>query len=388
MSSQQTITQILGKEKFIKADLLLKAKELKIKGYSTLSVAALSDAIVNIINNPQAPSSSQPSTDEQVATEQKLAGEIQHGTSSAKKKKTIPKVLKNSVWDKYIGQDKGIGNCFSCQANIDSKHFECGHIISEQEGGDITLDNLRPVCGLCNKSMGTVNMHDFIQKLKSNSKLIDIRDIAKDCGFIFELPPQKQNAYSYSNIPIFELPRMRGYKTEYDDESLIAKINYSTLNFDFLKTAKIYCRVEKIKNFLAKYNITSEEDILYITIPRQHIVMNQYDDFCKINIEKMIAKLISSGQIIIDADLQKIKTHTVDEIDKSEIIETCNCPHQLFRNMTNVYNDMEEYNRFNRGLNISGYSIINYNCQSCGKVIKGNENKYKLQLTHNTDFRW
>jgi hypothetical protein len=79
-------------------------------------------------------------------------------------RKTIPKALKNQVWDQYIGKDKGIGNCECCKKEIDSKHFECGHIIAVSTGGQDTIDNLRPICSLCNKSMGKMNMTEFCDK--------------------------------------------------------------------------------------------------------------------------------------------------------------------------------------------------------------------------------
>ena len=65
------------------------------------------------------------------------------------------------VWDKYIGKEKGIGKCYSCSENIDSKNFEAGHIIPEAKGGPTNIDNLRPICSCCNKSMGTQNMDEF-----------------------------------------------------------------------------------------------------------------------------------------------------------------------------------------------------------------------------------
>ena len=85
-----------------------------------------------------------------------------------RRRKTIPKKLKCMVWDQHIGKQNGIGKCFVCQDNIDSKHFEVGHIISVKKGGTDTLDNLKPVCELCNKSslraMGTENMMDYKKK--------------------------------------------------------------------------------------------------------------------------------------------------------------------------------------------------------------------------------
>ena len=43
-------------------------------------------------------------------------------------------------------------------------NFECGHIIPESKGGETTQDNLLPICGLCNKSMATKNMNEFIKE--------------------------------------------------------------------------------------------------------------------------------------------------------------------------------------------------------------------------------
>lgn len=84
---------------------------------------------------------------------------------------SIPKTIKALVWNEYIGEDKGIGACYVCQSKLDSKHFECGHIKAKVKGGSDTIDNLRPVCSLCNKSIGTKNMNDFkAQYFVSNNK--------------------------------------------------------------------------------------------------------------------------------------------------------------------------------------------------------------------------
>jgi 5-methylcytosine-specific restriction endonuclease McrA len=80
------------------------------------------------------------------------------------KKQHIPKKLKNMIWDKYVGKEKGIGQCYCCSEYIDSKNFEAGHIIPEAKGGPTNLDNLRPICSCCNKSMGTQNMDEFKEK--------------------------------------------------------------------------------------------------------------------------------------------------------------------------------------------------------------------------------
>ena len=82
------------------------------------------------------------------------------------KRKTVPKKLKNMIWDKFIGKEKGVGNCYCCNEEIDSKNFEAGHIVSVHNGGDTHIDNLKPVCSCCNKSMGTKNMEEFKKKFE------------------------------------------------------------------------------------------------------------------------------------------------------------------------------------------------------------------------------
>jgi hypothetical protein len=80
------------------------------------------------------------------------------------RKQNIPKTLKNKVWDTYIGQQVGTGNCYCCGGCLDSKNFECGHVQAEAKGGKLSIRNLRPICLPCNRSMGTQNMHKFMKK--------------------------------------------------------------------------------------------------------------------------------------------------------------------------------------------------------------------------------
>ncbi len=80
-----------------------------------------------------------------------------------RRKQPIPTLLKDNVWNTYIGPSKGIGKCKCCQQNeIFKNSFHCGHIVAESKGGATTIGNLRPVCGRCNQSMGTKNMIDYM----------------------------------------------------------------------------------------------------------------------------------------------------------------------------------------------------------------------------------
>jgi len=71
--------------------------------------------------------------------------------------------LKIKVWNHYLGNEIGSSKCMCCQEMIIIQgHFEAGHVISERNGGKTNIENLRPICSLCNKSMGAVNMLDFM----------------------------------------------------------------------------------------------------------------------------------------------------------------------------------------------------------------------------------
>ncbi len=85
----------------------------------------------------------------------------------AKKKKAIPKRIKTLVWNEYIGEDIGSSLCLCCKKEkITQMNFTCGHVLSEAEGGEITVENLRPICNPCNLSMGTKHMDDFMKEHK------------------------------------------------------------------------------------------------------------------------------------------------------------------------------------------------------------------------------
>jgi hypothetical protein len=80
-------------------------------------------------------------------------------------KRAIPKKLKIDVWNYYVSEEIGKTKCMCCQSSeIIQGHFEAGHVISERDGGPTNIENLRPVCSLCNKSMGARNMLDFMRE--------------------------------------------------------------------------------------------------------------------------------------------------------------------------------------------------------------------------------
>lgn len=80
-------------------------------------------------------------------------------------KNTLSQVIRRDCWINYlktIPENKGEVLCYCCERQmIDAHNFEAGHVISFRNGGSNHVSNLRPICGGCNKSMGTRNMEDF-----------------------------------------------------------------------------------------------------------------------------------------------------------------------------------------------------------------------------------
>lgn len=85
--------------------------------------------------------------------------------ASKPKKQAIPHSIKTLVWNVHIGEKVAEAKCLCCKVtSISIRHFHCGHYISEKNGGDLSVANLRPICANCNLSMGAMNMGDFIKK--------------------------------------------------------------------------------------------------------------------------------------------------------------------------------------------------------------------------------
>jgi len=75
-------------------------------------------------------------------------------------RKSIPKKIRDDLWIAYCGENYN-SLCFVCSDPISVKSFEAGHIIPASEGGSNNIDNLKPICGNCNKSMGVENMIQY-----------------------------------------------------------------------------------------------------------------------------------------------------------------------------------------------------------------------------------
>lgn len=108
-----------------------------------------------------------------------------------KTRKSVPKTLKNRLWDETYGAQAGQGECYVCGDTINSKHFEAGHIIAVANGGATTLSNLRCICSTCNKSIGTDDLEYFKRRYfpnrcESSESESDESEENEDCMDIIE----------------------------------------------------------------------------------------------------------------------------------------------------------------------------------------------------------
>jgi len=84
--------------------------------------------------------------------------------TTAARRRQLPASVRDSVWNNYIGKDRNKHRCLCCKKGIiTNRYFHVGHVISVKNGGTDEINNLRPICPLCNHSMGTTNMVEFVK---------------------------------------------------------------------------------------------------------------------------------------------------------------------------------------------------------------------------------
>lgn len=82
------------------------------------------------------------------------------------KKSKISQAIRIVCWNTYIGEEIGKSSCLCCKSNHITQHnFHCGHVVAEANGGKVQIENLRPICAVCNNSMGTMNMKEFAREI-------------------------------------------------------------------------------------------------------------------------------------------------------------------------------------------------------------------------------
>lgn len=70
----------------------------------------------------------------------------------------IPKDIRKEIWRIYAVDER----CFCCLEPLLETKYEAGHIKPYAHGGSDTVDNLRPICFDCNRSMSSLHMYEYM----------------------------------------------------------------------------------------------------------------------------------------------------------------------------------------------------------------------------------
>jgi hypothetical protein len=85
-------------------------------------------------------------------------------------RKPIPAKLRNAVWKKWFNNSE-YGHCFCCNNEIYKKAkdklktWNCGHVVSDHDGGELNEENMRCVCFDCNQTMKTENLFEWKSRM-------------------------------------------------------------------------------------------------------------------------------------------------------------------------------------------------------------------------------
>lgn len=88
-------------------------------------------------------------------------------SDSGVRRRPLSHAARMAVWNRWTegGMYAGSGPCHACGRLISQQEFECGHVVAVAHGGSDGLDNLRPLCRACNRSMGTKTLDEFKDEL-------------------------------------------------------------------------------------------------------------------------------------------------------------------------------------------------------------------------------
>jgi 5-methylcytosine-specific restriction endonuclease McrA len=151
-------------------------------------------------------------------------GSLEKNISQVKKYKKKPlKAIRDILWEIHFGKSL-IGNCYCCNEQIQyNKNYEAGHIEAEARGGKTEINNLKPVCRTCNRSMGTMNMEEFKKRLTND----------------------KEHIEDDKETKLADVNEKNDLQDYYDSEYYSMKLDFLIANKTNNSTAKFYKHVKK-----------------------------------------------------------------------------------------------------------------------------------------------
>jgi hypothetical protein len=83
----------------------------------------------------------------------------------ARGRTSLPQAVRVECWNRHVGRDAGVADCFCCGVEkVYALAFEAGHVVARAAGGGDDADNLRPLCGGCNRAMGAESMESYCRR--------------------------------------------------------------------------------------------------------------------------------------------------------------------------------------------------------------------------------
>ena len=93
-------------------------------------------------------------------------------------KSKISPSLRIRIWNSEFNENEGECICpiYKCKNMIsnDANGFQCGYIIARINDGQLTLDNLRPMCKECFNRMGSTDLETFINNCKKEHQTLKL----------------------------------------------------------------------------------------------------------------------------------------------------------------------------------------------------------------------
>ncbi len=96
-----------------------------------------------------------------------LGGKVIHRTDIPTRTDQAPLPPKKEVKHTLYGRQEGV--CKGCKGYFEYRHLEVDHIVPQAKGGGDEERNLQLLCSSCNRRKGTLDMADFLEKIKSGA---------------------------------------------------------------------------------------------------------------------------------------------------------------------------------------------------------------------------
>lgn len=221
--------------------------------------------------------------------------------SATKKKAKISKVLRTAVWYKWATKEQGVIECFACGCWVSSMEFECGHVISEYNGGKTEVDNLRPVHSVCNKSMGKMNLEEFKTVMNKQGVIeSNLKMNPQNVSTNADKNQQGEKVQSINNV----LPNQRDNTIEFKTENkpkyeFFDKISMEELSnlCEFYGVAKGRTKEIRINNIIASPHFKPDR-FIKLNEARKEMMELKLNDLIRLCDEVKVSKYRDSADLV------------------------------------------------------------------------------------------